>query len=57
MTLEEIAEHLDAIHGAMQTSANAIAPEDPAAGYEFYNDDGSAIPSLAELAAAVRANN
>jgi|GEM_PF-5252857 len=57
MTLEEIAAHLDAIHDAMQTAGEATAPGVSGAGYEFYNDDGSAIPSLAELAAAVRANN
>jgi len=57
MSLEEIAAHLDVIHGAMQTAANATAPGVAGAGYEFYDDNGNVVPSLADLAAAVRANN
>lgn len=57
MTLEEVAKHLEAAHSAMQTFGEATAPGVPGAGYELYDEDGKAIPSLADLAAAVRASN
>lgn len=56
MTLEEVAKHLEAAHSAMQTMGEATAPGVPGAGYELYDDEGNAIPSLADLAAAVRAS-
>lgn len=56
MTLNEIADHLENAHRAMQEAANSVAGQQPGAKYELYTDQDEVVPDFKTLAEAVRAH-